>query len=241
MKEVKQSLGLTDVKEDVSMAGFVDPTSEEGVKKLMLEDLTDKKLGWSKVTKAEKLGIKMEVYKRPMEGSPVVLFGSKQEITGFKVATLQRYCSKFMDTIKGNDEIKAFEMLTDDSANNHFICYFRFGMGFMDDRDMICDFTYKMREETNDFMMVLRSIDDVAKYPIRKDEKGKDVIRFTMVKASIAKDTDYGYECKEVFNMNMGGNFPHRLLNMVMGSSLAKEIPQLHKDLTFHAAEAAKE
>jgi len=58
------------------MSNFLDPTSEEGVKKLMAEDLTDKKLGWSKVTKAEKLGITMEVYKRPMEGSPVVLFGS---------------------------------------------------------------------------------------------------------------------------------------------------------------------
>jgi len=191
----------------------------------MLEDLTDKQLGWSKVTKAEKLGIKMEVYKRPMEGSPVVLFGSNQQIKGFKTATLNRYCAKFMDTIKGNDEIKAFEMLLDDSANNHFICYFRFGMGFMDDRDMICDFNYKMREETNDFIMILRSIDDLAKYPIKKDDKGKDIIRFSMVKASVAKDTDYGYECKEVFNMNMGGNFPHRLLNMVMGSSLAKEIP----------------
>jgi len=130
-----------------------------------------------------------------------------------------------MDTVKGNDEIKAFEMILDESDKGHVLCYIKFGMGFMDDRDMICDFNYKMREETNDFLMVIKSIDDLAKYPIKKDDKGKDIVRFSMVKASVAKDTDYGYECKEVFNMNLGGNFPHRLLNMIMGSSLAKEIP----------------
>jgi len=38
-----------------------------------------------------------------------------------------------------------------------------------------------------------------------------------MFKASVAKDTDYGYENLEFFNMNMGGNFPHKMLNMIMG------------------------
>ena len=61
-----------------------------------------------------------------------------------------------------------------------------------------------------------------------------------MMKASVAKDTAEGYENREFFNFNMGGNFPMRLLNMFMGDGIAKEIPQLHKDLTHHAAELAK-
>jgi len=54
-----------------------------------------------------------------------------------------------------------------------------------------------------------------------------------MFKASMAKDTDFGYENLEFFNFNMGGNFSPKLLNMVMGSGLAKGIPQMHKDLTL--------
>ena len=47
----------------------------------------------------------------------------------------------------------------------------------------------------------------------------------SMFKASVAKDTEDGFDNLEFFNFNMGGNFPHRLLNMVMGSGMSKGIP----------------
>jgi hypothetical protein len=207
------------------------------VQSLLLEDKTNKASGWKKLCKKTQLDITMDVHKRAMENSNNVLWGTDQTVKGFKVAALERYCEKFTDTIKDNKEIKAFEEI--ERSPGHAICYFRFGMGFMDDRDMICDFTFK-HKENGEFWMILRSVDDLTKYPIRKDDKGKDVVRFQMMKASVAKDTAEGYENREFFNFNMGGNFPMRLLNMFMGDGIAKEIPQLHKDLTHHAAELAK-
>lgn len=206
---------------------------------LLLEDKTNKALGWRNLTKTTKQDITFNVFKRPMENSNNILWSTDQTVRGFKTAALARYCCKFTETIKENKDIKEFEELVNEHDKGHVICYIRFGMGFMDDRDMICDFNYKTNE-AGEFVMTLKSIDDTAKYPIKKDEKGKDVVRFQMMKISIAKDTDYGYECKEFFNFNMGGNFPMRLLNMFMGDGISKEIPQLHKDLTHHTAEIAK-
>ena len=89
----------------------------------------------------------------------------------------------------------------------------------MNDRDSYLEMKYFTREETNEVVVILQTLKGEA-YPLTKG-----VVRFEMFKASVAKDTDYGYENLEFFNLNMGGNFPHKLLNMVMGSSIAKEIP----------------
>jgi len=89
--------------------------------------------------------------------------------------------------------------------------YISFSMGFMNDRDAYFESKYFFREETKEFVMIIQTVRGDA-YPLVPG-----IVRFDMFKASVAKDTDYGYECLEFFNMNMGGNFPHKLLNMIMG------------------------
>ena len=51
-----------------------------------------------------------------------ILWRNAQEVKGFKTADMLKYCKNFMETIKGNDEIKKCEMIKEEEG--HVICYF---------------------------------------------------------------------------------------------------------------------
>ena len=57
------------------------------------------------------------------------------------------------------------------------------------------------------------------------------------LKASRCRDTDGKLEILEFSNMDMKGYFPMKMMNMFMGSAIAKSIPELHKAMTKYKVE----
>lgn len=58
-----------------------------------------------------------------------------------------------------------------------------------------------------------------------------------MLKVSRCKEVNGGLQVLEFSNFDMKGYFPMRMMNMFMGSIIAKSIPEMHKQYTKYKVE----
>lgn len=102
-------------------------------------------------------------------------------------------------------------------------------MGLMTNRDALIEVNFSTNDK-GELISIVQSI----KRDSHPEVKGR--IRMEMLKASRCRDTDNGLEVIEFSNMDMKGYFPMKMMNMVMGSAIAKSIPDLHKNMVKYKA-----
>ena len=146
----------------------------------------------------------------------------------FNTATMEEYIKHFSEVIKTNPQIRDFKEI--ENREGYMLFYYAMNMGVMSDRDVVCE--VKVQKEANgDFTSIAQSI----KHPDYPEVKGR--IRMDFLKASRCRDTDGKLEILEFSNMDMKGYFPMKMMNMFMGSAIAKSIPELHKAMTKYKVE----
>lgn len=146
----------------------------------------------------------------------------------FNIATMEAYIKNFAEVIKTNPQIRDFKEI--ETRENYILFYYAMNMGVMSDRDVVCEL--KMQKEANgDYTSIAQSI----KHPDHPEVKGR--IRMDFLKASRCRDIDGKLEILEFSNMDMKGYFPMKMMNMFMGSAIAKSIPELHKAMNKYKVE----
>ena len=192
------------------------------------EDMTDKQLKWkqklsSKEKDFDKNGWNCQVAQRPMKGGGVDLVRIDAKMRNIEKDAIMKY---WMNPPKDKASMIKECRTVQEFENGDVIVYFRFKVPLMNDRDNVCfihqetapeelggDFiqcTTVEHDDCPEVQGVVRMYQTVSGW-IRPDPNDSQIIHYT-----------------ELDNFDMKGNFPARLMNMMIASESKKEFGNLY-------------
>lgn len=194
--------------------------SQEYMDQLLKEDPKDPKTGWqANFTQAkEKNGFTCFSYSRSDPNNKMMMNRSCTVLKGIKLETFE----KFLTDIKcmRQPEHKVLKFL--DDANTTMYAVVK--MPLMSDRESIFHIE-KFDTPEGKRRFVLRSISH-PDYPVKKSP-----VRMLFLKALECRQVGEDLEAHEFSQVNMGGYFPMRLLNMFIGSLIGKGMAEARKKM----------
>ena len=145
--------------------------------------------------------------------------------------TMQNVSNKFAilefmknPQIAAGDMISEFKIFEDDGQGNQKI-YWRMKMPMMSERDNVASMK-TVQKEGDILFFQMASIDD-DRYPVNKNvvRMYQNITGYQKPHPTIKNAIEY----TESDQMDMKGNFPARLLNMVMASAAKSEFEKMYK------------
>jgi len=178
------------------------------------EDVNDPALKWTKtVTMAEKDGIEVSVYKRPMEGSTLDLTRADCVMRGVTLANLKTFFGKY-DTyafrMDKRNNLKHFKWVVNNEPEGNWVMYSRSKIGAMtSDRDNLVQMTINDVDGGKALFQVLQPT-ELADYPPHDD-----YVRMVYFKSALYTQEGPDVRVVQFENFDLRGYFPAKLLNMI--------------------------
>lgn len=220
--------------ENVTDAGIMETTKgadvEEYFNRLHAEGIES----WTKSTEVKESKDKpyyCTIWSRPIPGSKIKMLRSELVFKNVNLKQMEGFFDNLEETMRKAPNVKEFHVFEKSEAGMIFYSYSKMP-ALMSDRDMLIEVKRNKKTETSR-LTVLRSIerDDL---PIVKK---KGVIRMDFYKASLIEQIGEDIKITEYQTMDLKGYFPARLMNMMIGSQLAKGLGPMYKDISSHPKE----